>query len=217
MKIKLKNVSIYYEIYGKGDPMIFIHGNQEDHHIFDTLIDALKDSYQIYALDSRNHGQSSKHTDFSYEAMTNDLYEFITMLEIKNPTVLGFSDGGVLALKLAIKAPNIANKLILCGVNYDVKGIKKSAYNEMLSAYKKTHNPLVKLMLDHPHISKKKIKNIEIKTLIVVGENDVIKLRHTRSLHHMIKDSSLLILDHKTHDDYITNSDVLKTMIKKFV
>jgi pimeloyl-ACP methyl ester carboxylesterase len=217
MNIKLENVSIYYEIYGTGEPIIFIHGNQEDHHIFDILIEALKDVYQIYVLDSRNHGQSSKHSDYSYEAMTQDLYEFINKLEIKNPNILGFSDGGIIALKLAIKAPNIINKLILCGVNYDVKGIKKKAYNQMLDEYKKTTNPLVKLMLDYPHISKKQIKNIDIKTLIVVGENDVIKLKHTRSLHHMIKDSILLILDHKTHDDYITNSDILKTIIKKFV
>jgi pimeloyl-ACP methyl ester carboxylesterase len=217
MMIKLKNVALHYEVFGKGDPLILIHGNQEDHHIFDCLIDTLKDSYHIYALDSRNHGQSSKHAIFSYDAMADDLIEFISKLNIDNPSILGFSDGGIVALKLAIKAPNDIDKMILCGVNYDVKGLKKSAYNDMLEEYRKTNNPLIKLMLDEPHILKKHIKKIKINTLIVVGQYDVIKLSHTKSLHHLIKNSKLLILDSKTHDNYIMNSDVLKPIIKTFI
>lgn len=217
MKIKLTHVSINYEIYGKGEALILVHGNQEDHHIFDSLIESLKDSYQIYALDSRNHGKSSKHDDFSYEAMTNDLYEFIQKQDLGHPSVLGFSDGGIIALKLAIKAPNVMNKLVLCGVNYDVKGLRKKAFLDMLSEYEKIKNPLLKLMIDQPHILKKNIKNIKTKTLIVVGQNDVIKLRHTHKLHHMIRNSKLIILKNRSHDNYVVNKDDLKSIIQNFI
>jgi pimeloyl-ACP methyl ester carboxylesterase len=217
MKIKLTQVSINYEIYGNGEPLILVHGNQENLHIFDVLIESLKDSYQIHALDSRNHGISTSHFDFSYDAMADDLHEFILKLDIKHPSILGFSDGGIIALKLAIKAPNILNKLILCGTNYNVKGIKKNAYNQMLSEYKQTENPLIKLMLEQPSILKKNIKKIRKETLIIVGQYDVIKLKHTYKLNHMIKHSKLIILDHKTHDNYITHSDALKNIIKDFI
>ncbi|BCR35995.1 alpha/beta fold hydrolase [Mariniplasma anaerobium] len=217
MKIKLTHITMNYEIYGKGKPLILVHGNQEDHHIFDCLIDALKDSYHIYALDNRNHGDSSKNDDYSYDAMTDDLYEFILKLDIQHPSILGFSDGGIIALKLAIKVQNLLNKLILCGVNYDVKGITKKAYKDILNEYNKTKNPLLKLMIDQPHILKNSIKNIELNTLIIVGQYDVIKLKHTHKLHHMIKNSKLMILDHKAHDDYIIDKDDLKNIIKEFV
>ncbi len=217
MHIKLTNVKINYEIIGNGRPLILIHGNQEDLHIFDCLVKTLKDTYQIYAIDSRNHGQSSKHINVSYDAMTEDLYEFINKLHINKPSILGFSDGGVIALKLAIKAPNLVDKMILCGTNYHYKGLDKKTYKAILKSYKKTFNPLVKLMLEEPKISKKTIKKIDVKTLIVVGQHDVIKSRHTQKLHHMIKKSELLILEHKTHDNYIVGKDDLASIIKKFI
>jgi pimeloyl-ACP methyl ester carboxylesterase len=206
-----------YEKYGKGKPIILIHGNQEDHHIFDRLIESLKNSYCIYAIDSRNHGDSSKHTVFSYDAMTEDLNEFILKLKINKPSILGFSDGGIVALKLAIKTHNLIDKLILCGVNYNVKGLKKDAYKAMIDEYNKTKNPFIKLMLDQKDILKKEINQIDIETLMIVGQYDVIKLRHTKKLHQMIKNSKLLILKDKTHDSYIVDKDDLKDIINEFI
>lgn len=217
MKIKLTDVIINYEIYGKGKPLLLIHGNQEDYHIFDVLIEALKDCYQIYAIDSRNHGNSSKHVNLSYDAMTEDLNEFIIKLDIHKPSILGFSDGAIIALKLAIKAPNIIDKLILCGVNYDVKGLLKKVYKAIVREFDKTKNPFLKLMIDEPHIEKKKIKKIESKALIIVGQYDITKLSHTKRLHHMMKNSKLIILENKTHDNYVVDKDDLKNIIKDFI
>lgn len=217
MNIKLTHVNINYEVYGKGKPLILLHGNQEDLHIFDCLIKSLQDSYQIYALDSRNHGKSSKHIDISYDVMASDLFEFIKALNINKPTLLGFSDGGVIALKLAIIAPNLLDKMILCGTNYNYKGLEKSTYKDILRAYKLSNNSLLKLMLKYPKIPKTKLKKINLETLIIVGKNDVIKLKHTQKLHHLIKKSKLIILDSKSHDDYIVDKDDLKSIIKKFI
>lgn len=217
MYIRLTNVNINYEIYGKGRPLILIHGNQEDLHIFDCLIESIKDIYQIYALDSRNHGNSSKHLDVSYEAMTNDLIEFIKELNIDKPSLLGFSDGGVIALKLAIKAPDMIDKMILCGTNYHYKGLDKNTRKDILKAYNHNNRPLLKLMLEQPTISRSTVKKIDLKTLIIVGQNDVIKLKHTKKLHQMIKGSNLIILSDKTHDDYIVKKDDLKLIIREFI
>lgn len=217
MNIKLTNVSIAYEVFGKGKPLILLHGNMEDRHIFDPLIDSIKDTYKIYAVDSRNHGKSSKHTVFSYDDMSQDLHEFITKLKIDKPSILGFSDGGIIALKLAIKAPHIISKLILCGVNYNTKGLIKKVYKAMHAKYKKDGSPYIRLMLNEPNIVKKDLKQIDHKTLITVGEFDVIKASHTQKLHQLLKNSELIILKGKNHNNYITNVDDLKDLIKDFI
>ena len=69
MNINVNDINLYYEIYGKGTPIILVHGNGETHQIFDVLIDKLKDNYTVYAVDSRCHGKSEKTEKISYELL----------------------------------------------------------------------------------------------------------------------------------------------------
>ena len=82
MKINANQVELNYEVYGQGEPLILLHGNQEDMHIFDELIQSIKDEFTIYAID-RNHGKSSKSIHFSYDDLTQDVYQFIRALKNK--------------------------------------------------------------------------------------------------------------------------------------
>ena len=83
MKILVNNVNLYYEVYGNGQPIILLHGNQETHEIFDKLIDKLKDNYKVYAIDSRCHGKSENPIDISYDLMCDDIIDFIKKLNIE--------------------------------------------------------------------------------------------------------------------------------------
>jgi len=217
MHIKVNQIDINYEIFGQGEPLILLHGNQEDYHIFDELIESLKNNFMIYAIDSRNHGQSGRSIDFSYDTMTQDIYQFIRHLKINKPHILGFSDGGIIALKLAIFSPNLLNKVMVCGVNYKSKGLNKAVRKELKKAYEKDMSPYIKLMLDEPKFKKKELKNISLKTLILVGSKDVIKPKHTLKLHHFIKHSKLIILEDETHDSFVVHSTKLKPYIIEFI
>ena len=216
MRIKVNQVEINYEVFGEGQPLILLHGNQEDYHIYDELIEKLKDNYMIYAIDSINHGQRCKIIDFSYDAMTQDIYQFIRHLKINKPHILGFSDGGIIGLKLAIFAPNLLDKLIMCGVNYNPKGLNKKIRKALKKEYKENMSPYIKLMIDEPHIRKKDIKNVSSKSIILIGEKDVIKPKHTMKLHHMLKRSKLIILENETHDSFVVHSTKLEPYIIDF-
>lgn len=117
MKIFVNNVNLYYEEYGKGKPIILLHGNQETHEIFDILIDRLKDNYKVYAIDSRCHGKSENPIDISYDLMCDDIIDFIKMLHIDRPILYGFSDGGIIGILVSIKEPDLLSKLIISGAN----------------------------------------------------------------------------------------------------
>jgi pimeloyl-ACP methyl ester carboxylesterase len=171
----------------------------------------------IYAIDSRNHGESGRSIDFSYNAMTQDVYQFIRHLKINKPHILGFSDGGIIALKLAILSPNLLSKVIVCGVNYKPKGLNKKIRKALKKEYQENMSPYIKLMLDEPKFKKSDLKSIPLKTLILVGDHDVIKPKHTLKLHNMIKRSKLIILENETHDSFVVHSTKLKPYILDFI
>lgn len=98
MIINVNNININYNIYGDGDPIILLHGNSEDQRIFDKLINKLKNTHKIYAIDSRCHGNSENATEISYNLMASDIIEIIKKLEIKKPILYGFSDGGIIRI-----------------------------------------------------------------------------------------------------------------------
>ena len=108
---------LYYQRRGSGPVIVLLHGNGEDHTIFANLIEQLAPLYTVIAVDSRDHGQSSRTNRLSYDAMTADLAALITGLELEQPILLGFSDGAIVALQLTIRQPQLAGALILAGAN----------------------------------------------------------------------------------------------------
>lgn len=217
MKILVNNVNLYYEVYGEGEPIILLHGNSETHEIFDKLIDKLKESYKVYAIDSRCHGKSENPVDISYDIMSNDIIQFIKKLNIENPMLYGFSDGGIVGLLVAIKEPNLLSKLIVSGANVTPDGIKKSDYILSKVMYFFTRNKLFKMMLNEPNITSEELKKINVPTIILAGEKDIIKYQHTKFIADNISNSTLEIIKNEKHGSYIIHSEKIYKILKKYI
>ena len=217
MKILVNNVNLYYEVYGEGEPIILLHVNSETHEIFDKLIDKLKESYKVYAIDSRCHGKSENPVDISYDIMSNDIIQFIKKLNIENPMLYGFSDGGIVGLLVAIKEPNLLSKLIVSGANVTPDGIKKSDYILSKVMYFFTRNKLFKMMLNEPNITSEELKKINVPTIILAGEKDIIKYQHTKFIADNISNSTLEIIKNEKHGSYIIHSEKIYKILKKYI
>ena len=209
MKKIVNGVSIYYEMVGQGKPVILCHGNGEDHTIFDVLANRLKDHYQVILVDSRNHGQSERTDSYHYEVMAEDVKQLIDELHLEKPYFLGFSDGGIIGLIIAVKYPETCAKMMVLGANVHPKGVKKIYQIEMKEAYKISKDPLLKMMIEEPHISWKQLHQITIPIMVVAGEYDDMTYKHTKAIAHHIKESELVILDKKNHYEYVIHSDDL--------
>jgi pimeloyl-ACP methyl ester carboxylesterase len=216
MKLFIKNIELNFTKIGVGKPLIMLHGNSEDLSIFNELSDSLKEKYQIYLIDLRNHGKSTLTDDFSYDIMAYDIYQFVNKLKLDKPHFFGFSDGAIIGMLLSISYPDLFDHLTLAGGNLSPKGVKKKAFLKMNAYFEKTKSPYYEMMINQPNILSKDLKKIQNKTLILAGEHDLIKDSHTQMIHRNIKNSKLLILPNKRHEDYIINTDFLKDILIDF-
>lgn len=217
MKITVNNININYEIYGEGKPIILLHGNSETHHIFDVLVEKLKENYKVYAIDSRCHGESDNPKDISYDLMANDIIEFIKKLKIEKPILYGFSDGGIIGLLIAVNEPELLSKLIISGANINPEGMKKSMLHLSKIIYFFTRNKLFKMMIKEPNIKIEDLRKIKIPTVVLAGEKDVILSEHTKLIADNINGSTLEIIPNENHGSYIINSNKLYDIIKKYI
>ena len=98
MYIQLNSQVLYYEKQGDGAPLLLLHGNGEDHSIFDALLPQLTARFTVYAPDSRGCGLSSPSKEYHYTDMAADMVNLIHAIGIGRASILGFSDGGIVAL-----------------------------------------------------------------------------------------------------------------------
>lgn len=208
---------IYYEKCGSGKPLILLHGNKEDHTIFNKLINALKDSFTIYALDSRGHGKSGSIDEFHYSDMADDVLNLIDELKLDKPCFYGFSDGGIIGLLCCIKRPDAFEKMIISGANITTKGLKFPFRIGSKISYFFTRDKRTKMMLTEPNITVDELKSIKCPTLVLAGEFDMICEKETRIIAEHIPNSTLNIIKGRGHGDYVVNSDFLKNIITEYL
>ncbi|MCI9111364.1 MAG: alpha/beta hydrolase [Eubacterium sp.] len=206
-------INLYYEKTGTGVPLIMLHGNGEDHTIFNKATAVLKKHFTVYAIDTRGHGKSSPVDELHYEDMANDVYEFICKLNLEKPIVYGFSDGGIVALILAIKHPEAISRIVASGVNTQPNGLNTINLLIYKITYFFTRAKRIKLMLTEPNITDTQLNNIKIPVSVTGGSKDMIKQSHLKHIADSIPNSTLTIFNGEFHGSYVVNSTKIADFI----
>lgn len=215
MKITANSMELFYDKQGQGPPLMLLHGNGEDHHIFDEITHELSGKRTVYRLDTRGHGKSGSVREYHYQDMADDVAAFITSLQIKKPCLYGFSDGGIVGLILAAQRPELLSGLVISGVNLCPGGIRPFHRFLFHIAYLVSKDPKLRLMLTEPDITEEMLWRISIPVYLTAGEKDVIRKEHTRYIAGHIKDSKLRILRKETHSSYVVHSRKLTGVIEE--
>jgi pimeloyl-ACP methyl ester carboxylesterase len=216
VKAEVNAIELFYEKCGKGSPLLLLHGNGEDCHIFDELSARLKDDFTVYRIDSRNHGLSSKTGVYSYDVMAEDIYCFIKKLKLAPAGVLGFSDGAIVTLLLALKHREAISKMAVLGANLKPQDFTEESLGFINDTYGKTKNPLYKLMLEQPDIELDGLKAVKTPALVIGAENDIFKPETFANIAAALENSELMIMKGHEHDSYIAHNDVLYPDIVRF-
>ena len=210
-------------VIGKGRPIVLVHGNGEDHHLFDTEIRQLAEAgFTVYAPDSRGHGKSTlvsdePVTEYHYADMAEDIYQFIKALGLKKPALYGHSDGGIIALLLEINHPGTLGIMAASGTNLSPQGLIPSFIEEYTEINKKEEDPLVTLMLTEPHIDPESLKKIRIPVLVTAGDNDLILPSETEKIAAALPDSEMVIVEDADHGSYIMDSEIMGKLLLDFL
>lgn len=217
MFIDVNGINIHYEVFGKGKPIILLHGNGECYKIFDRLIWKLKDNYKVYAIDSRCHGESDNPKEITYDLMCDDMIGFIKELNIEKPIFYGFSDGGIIGLLIAMKEPDLLSKLIISGAQLNPEACITRDLMICKLLYFVTRKKLVRLMVKEPNIRPDELSKITIQVHVLAGEKDVIKKEHTELIAKSIPNSTIEFIKGENHGSYIIHSDKLYGILTKYL
>lgn len=209
MEISVNGVSLFYQCSGQGTPLLLLHGNGEDHHIFDALALKLGAHFTVYAIDSRNHGQSQKTDDYAYETMAADVYAFIQALRLAPVDVVGFSDGAIISLILAMQHGDAVRKMSLLGVNLKPEDFTAESYEFVKGTYEQTGDPLFKLMLEQPQIELEAVRSVRVPTQLIAAEHDIYQPESFERLCRALPDATLKIMKGHEHDSYVVGQDLL--------
>ncbi|MDO4466095.1 MAG: alpha/beta hydrolase [Bacillota bacterium] len=195
----MRDIQNYFIEKGTGFPFILLHGNGEDHTYFVHQIEYFSKMYRVFALDTRGHGRTKRGSkSFTIVQFAQDLYEFLNEKQIEKAHILGFSDGGNIALTFALKYPEKVESLIVNGANLFPKGVKRWVQWPIEIEYRLTQNKqkkeLLGLMVKEPNIDPEELKELEMPVLVIAGDHDMIQENHTKLIAESIPNAVLSIL-----------------------
>ncbi len=229
---KVNGINMYYEIYGKGEPLLIIHGNGGSVFSAREQIPFFKDKYKVIVVENRGQGKTNNNIDsLTYDMMANDINVLLEQLKIDSANVFGQSDGAIVGLIMAFRYPKKVKKLAAMAPN--IRPDSAVFYPEAEKGHDRNINltldsirlgypqainklKLLRLMQYHPHITKDELKNIEAPVLIMSGDRDYLRLSHIIEIFRGIPKSQLCVMPGSTHGALRQNAAVFNDILYRF-
>jgi pimeloyl-ACP methyl ester carboxylesterase len=233
--VKVNGISLYYEIHGQGPPLLLIHGNGGSIDRSRCQIAYFSRFRQVIVADSRSHGRSDAGEGrLTYEQISDDLSALLDQLMIRSSDVWGHSDGGIVALLLAIRHPQKVTKLISSSPNlrpdetalfpWFIDRVRANSRNavEMIRAGDRSQDWVrtkrqKALVLEEPHISVGDLQKVSAPTLLMFADADIIPLSHALEIFNGIPRAQLFVMPGATHGMPRAEHETYNAVVAKFL
>jgi pimeloyl-ACP methyl ester carboxylesterase len=225
-KLNIHGHKIYYAVRGDGPTLIFLHGGGDSgEHSFVRQLDVFSEHHHIVAPDQVGQGRTPDVPGpLSYTAMMEDTAELLRKLKLRHVDVVGFSDGGILALMLAVRHPELVRRLVISGVNIAPEGLRPEDLEDLrVSQIPKPttiDEKLSQLWLTSPtdaELNLGLLAKITQPVLVISGDRDAITLEHTLKIFHALPDAELCVLPGTDHATFSGRSEWLNPIISAFL
>jgi pimeloyl-ACP methyl ester carboxylesterase len=233
----VNDIRMYYAVYGEGPPVLLIHGGLGHGDIWGFQVPALAKDHKVIVADSRGHGRSTRsNRPFSYALMADDYLALLDFLKIDKVALVGWSDGGIIGLDIAIRHPERLSRLFAFAANYTPEGTRDVTDSPTFDAYiaraRKDYAALSptpgefdaflkqisKMWVIEPRYSKEQLRAISVPTMIFDGDHDeAIKSEHTREIAELIPGASLVIMKDASHFAMWQKPAEFNATVRKFL
>jgi pimeloyl-ACP methyl ester carboxylesterase len=223
-------VTLYYEVYGEGEPLLLLHGNGASIGSMAAQIEFFKDKRKVIALDSRDQGKSGDSAaPLTYERMADDAAALLDHLKAGPADVIGWSDGGIEALLLGARHPGKVRKLVAMAANLSPDAVYPETdklVKDLLAGIpedaKKTPEgrrnlKVTTIMLTEPHIDPALLGKISAPTLVLSGDHDLIRLEHTVQIYNSLPNANLAVFPNSTHMVPYDEPQMFNTTVQRFL
>jgi len=227
----IRGFKMYAEVYGKGQPLLIIHGNGGSINNFVYQVPYFSKKYKVIIADSRSQGKSTDKGDsLTYEMMADDYAALLDAMKIDSAYVIGWSDGGINGLLLAIRHPEKVKKLAITGANLvpDTTAVPQQIWDMVTPVLTELKNKpekndqekntlkLFQLLAEQPHIPLTDLHTISCPALVIGGDHDVIKEEHTMLIYKNIPKAYLWILPGSGHSTPVVYKDDFNKVVDRF-
>lgn len=217
---------IYYAVRGSGSALVFLHGGGDSgEHSFVRQLDVFSEHHHIVAPDQVGQGRTPDVPGaLTYTGMMEDTAALLETLKLRHVDVIGFSDGGILALMLAVRHPDLVRRLLISGVNISPEGLTADGVEGLRAAQTQTpktiDEKLAHLWLTSPtpsELSLELLSKISQPVLLISGDRDAITLEHTLQIFHALPNAELCVLPGTDHGTFSGRSEWLNPIMDEFL
>jgi len=233
----VNGIKVWYAVYGRGEPVILLHGGLANANYWGHQVRALQRRYQVIVMESRGHGRSSRNQEpYGYDLMASDVVGLLDHLEIKKAVIVGWSDGAIIGLDIAMKHPERVSKLFAFAANSDPSGVADIASSDVFNAYiarageeYKRLSPtptayqsfvaeITKMWESQPKWTAADLAAIKVPTWIVDGDHDeAIKRENTEFMAANIPGAGLLIQPQVSHFSFLQDPEQFTDDVLRFL
>jgi pimeloyl-ACP methyl ester carboxylesterase len=233
----VNGVRIWYATFGQGSPVILLHGGLANSDYWGNQVRALEPSYRVIVMDSRGHGRSTRdERPYGYDLMASDVIGVMDFLKIGQAAVVGWSDGAILGLDIAIHHPERLTRLFAFAANSDPSGVldvsNSPVFNAFIARAEKEYGLLSptpaqfhsfvgqisNMWATQPHFTDDQLKGIRVPTWIVDADHDeAIKRGNTEYMARTIPGAGLLIQPKVSHFSFLQDPDQFNSDVLHFL
>jgi pimeloyl-ACP methyl ester carboxylesterase len=232
---QVNGIPMYYEVYGKGEPLLLIHGSGQSIESMQHQIEYFADHYRVLVADSRGHGKSGIGDEqMTYRQMASDWVALVRHLGLGKVRVVGWSDGGIIALLMGLQYPETVERLAVMGANmrpdssavqpWAVEWVAKESQriDAMLAKGDKSQDwaaarQQLYLLRELPNISLEEMRSIEAPVLVMAGDRDIIREEHTVLMYQTLPRAHLAIFPGETHFTPATDPALFNATVARFM
>ena len=240
-RVKVNGIDLYYEVFGDGPPLLLIHGGAATIESWYGQIPEFSKKFKVIAVDSRGHGRTQDaEGPINFKIMAADFEALLQHLGIKSVSIVGWSDGGVTGLEMAMSRPDLVKKVVTLGAHSRPEGMTEEFKSEvegagpdrfpeiLINGYKALspdgpeHWPVVfgklkTMWLTLPNFQESELRAVTCPVLLLVGEKDIVREEESKRMASLIPKSRLKVLEGASHYSPVEIPEIVNEVILGFL